>query len=726
MKIAAAIACVALVAAVGLDAQRRVPQPPRPRNKAAITAEAVLLAADRIRADRWYPEGTIFDGARALNRAADMDLLVIASESQRPDLRRLAVREFGRFETPSNTEFISRYLDDDDPGVRIEAADALVQSGVARPDLAPAAIENIRLRLRHELDPKVIAAFWNVLTQLPLSHQVSAEFEAQLLNEIQQQSPMRIQAGHALVELLWNLRGRPALSQTVRSLREWFLLGVSTGGSVQIGSTTIGSAATFLEGLHAARVDEDFLLERAYVSASGGIRGRAVDMSNPFNPVHRAHLEEMAKRGDVGTRDAAILRLLSNPDVPLCDLLPLATAPLVEQKVLQALAASKNAAHSACGDWSPYRALVLKAETLRGNPGPRAWQMPMLALELVAPHRPEEIGPLAREVAAKHAHWLVRATAARVAAVLNDADLALQLMDDSHPNVRADALRSLATLRHPLTTALAVTALEAKDYHLVRTAAIVLEAAPEPLAILPVLVTTIERVTNERKDTSRELRLMLLERIREFGMRVKEQHTGWSLTLVEHVQDFDPVIAQQVSQLIFAVTGKEHPATPKHRPAAQPTEAEIRTAPPCVIVQFDHAEPWVIALDRERAPLAVTRFWALAEKGYYMGQDVVHADKAVALTGSPGGNDFVTTDRFIRDEIGAVVRAGSIVMLGHGRDTLDGRLQHIREERRDRTRLDTVIGWARVSYEDLDTKPLLEQPPLPGHRIMRIVKCDDK
>jgi hypothetical protein len=31
-----------------------------------------------------------------------------------------------------------------------------------------------------------------------------------------------------------------------------------------------------------------------------------------------------------------------------------------------------------------------------------------------------------------------------------------------------------------------------------------------------------------------------------------------------------------------------------------------------------------------------------------------------------------------------------------------------------------------VSYEDLDTKPLLEQPPLPGHRIMRIVKCDDK
>lgn len=72
MKTAAAIACVALVAAVGLDAQRRAPQPPRQRNKAAITIEAVQLAADR----------TTFEGAPALNRAADMDLLVLTRWSR--------------------------------------------------------------------------------------------------------------------------------------------------------------------------------------------------------------------------------------------------------------------------------------------------------------------------------------------------------------------------------------------------------------------------------------------------------------------------------------------------------------------------------------------------------------------------------------------------------------------------------------------------------------------
>ena len=131
-------------------------------------------------------------------------------------------------------------------------------------------------------------------------------------------------------------------------------------------------------------------------------------------------------------------------------------------------------------------------------------------------------------------------------------------------------------------------------------------------------------------------------------------------------------------------------------------------------------------LDRDLAPLAVARFWALASKGYYTDQDVVYADKAVALTGSPGGNEFVAADRFMRDEMGGVVRAGSLVMLGHGRDTLDGRLQHLREERRDRSRLDTVLGWAPPpSDPDNPDHNRLERPPLAGHRITRIVECDD-
>lgn len=689
MKTAAAIACVALVAAVGLDAQRQVPQTLRQRNKAAITAEAVLLAADRIRADRWYPESTVFEGARALNRAADMDLLVLASESEWPDLRRIAVREFGRFETASNAEFISR---------------------------TAAAIDPIQFRLRREIEPKVIAAFWKALTELPLSPQVSAAYEAQLLNEIQQQSPMRIQAGEALVDLLWNRRGRPASPQTIQQLRQWFLLGLGVrDGRVMIGDTEIGFAQTFLEALHAAGVDDDYVLERAESALNPEIKYRAVEMANPFHPRHRERLERLAFGTDPSMVGPAILRLLTNPDVPLCDLLA-AAPPHIELAVVRALAASKNAAVSGCGDWSPTLELLARAETLREAPGPRAWQAPMLALEALATRMPEAAGTLARLTASQHPHWLVRATAARVAAVTKDTELAVRLADDPHPNVRADALRSLSALVYPLTTALAVTALEARDYHLVRTAAALLEGAPDPVRLLPVVVTTFERLTGERKDTSREPRLMLLARIREFALRTKLNGTDWIATIQPHLEDFDPVIAEEVARVILDVTGTQHQPRPEHRPAEQPTEADIRATPACVIVQFEHADPWLMQLHRDRAPLAAARFWKLARAGYYDDQDITHADEIVALTGSPGGNEFVSADRFMRDEVGSPVRAGSVVMLGHGRDTVDGRLQHLRKERRDRDRRDTVLGWV---------KPVI-LAPLPGHRIQSIGKCPDR
>ena len=727
MKATAAIACLALVAAVGVDAQRRAPQPPRQRNKAAITVEAVLLAADRIRADRWYPEGTIFEGARALNRAADMDLLVLASESERPDLRRIAVREFGRFETVSNAEFISRYLEDEDPDVRIEAADALVQTLIEHPELAiSAAIGPIQFRLRRELEPRVIAAFWKTLAELPLSTQVSASYEAQFVNEIQQQSPMRLAAGSALVDLLWNRRGRPASPQTIQSLRQWFLLGLGVrDGRVMIGDTEIGSAQTFLEGLHAAGVDDDYVLERAESALNPEIKHRAIEMANPFNPQHRARLERLAFGTDAAMVGPAILRLLTNPEVPLCDLIA-AAPPHIERAVVKALAASKEAAVSGCGDWSPTRALLARAETLREAPGPRAWQAPMLALEALASRMPEEAGALARLTASKHPHWLVRATAARVAAVSKDAELAERLAEDTHPNVRADALRSLSTLAHPLMAAMAVTALEDKDYHLVRTAAAILEGAPDPVRLLPVLVTTFERLSEQRKDTSREPRLMLLTRIREFALRSKLNGTDWIVTLHPHLEDVDPVIAEEVADVILDVTGTQRRPQPKHRPAEQPTEGEIRATPTCVVVQFTEADPWTMQLHRERAPLAAARFWKLATAGYYDGQDITHADEVIALTGSPSGNEFVSVDRFMRDEVGAPARAGSVVMLGHGRDTLDGRLQHLRKERRDRDRRDTVIGWVTPAVAGHVESNPVALALLPGNRIQSIAACPER
>lgn len=720
MKRRAAVTCLVVMAVAAVDGQ---PQLPLQRNRAAISPEALLLAADRMRADRWFPDSTTFDDARTANRDADMDLLVLAGTSESPILRRLAIREFGRFETPENAEFIARYLEDEDPDVRIEAADALVQTLIDRPDaINTVAVRPIQYRLIRERDRRVIYGLWKALTELPLNAAFSSRYEREFLNEIQQQSAMRIEAGHVLVELLWNRRGRPAGDATVRALREWFLLGAPAGRDVVIGTVTIGQTSTFLEALHATGIDDDLVLERADLSMNPAIRQRAVEMRNPFNPVHRAVLERLASRGDGSTKDPAVLRLLENPDVPLCDLLPLAQEATTRATVIKKLAALKNAAVTGCGDWSPDRELLAQAREIATATGPRAWQTPLVALEGLARRMPEEAAGLVRLHAIGHAQWMVRATAARLAAVVADPEIALTLMADPHPNVRADALRSLATLQHPMMTTFAVTALEDKDYHLVRTAALLLEDARNPVALLPPIVAAFDRLTLEGKDTSRETRLMLLGRVREFGLRTTNEGFGWAVALQSHLLDFDPIIALRVSQVIAEVTGNVYPPRPKHRKALQPTEGEIRNAPACLILQFDNADPWRMQMNRDRAPIAVARFWKLAKDGYYSGQDVVLADDALAVTGSPGANEYVSTDRYIRDEMGAAVRRGAVVLPGHGRDTLDGRLHHVRKDLRDRDRRDTVLGWVPPGF-DPSNRTL--RPALAGNRISRITECPE-
>lgn len=720
----AVAACLALVTAtlVAGAQVRRLPQNPTQRNRADIRVGQVILAADRIRADRWYPPGTLSDGARELSRATDMDLLLLASAHMQAALRRAAVREFGRFETPENAEFIARFLEDEDPAVRMEAADALVQTLVERPDLAAAsAVQAIDLRLIRETDPKVVVAFWRALVQLPLSAEVSIRLERQLLNEIQQQTPMRIEAGLVLVDLLWNLRGRAPLAPTIQALRQWVLLGAAEGGMVQIGTSDIGRVETFLDALWAAKVDDDIVLERVGVSADGLLRFRAVEMHNPHNPEHRERLERMARGTDAWTRDPAILRLLEYPDTPLCDLLPLAANPAVEMRIIETLGARKGASVAGCGDWSPDRALLALAQKLPAATGPRDWQAPTRALEALALRMPTEAGALVRTEALGRDEWMIRAAAARIAAVIKDEETAVQLAEDPHPNVRADALLSLRALKHPLLAALAVTALEHPDYHLVRTASLVLQDAEGPAVLLPPLMAALERLTKQGRDTSREPRLALLARIKEMSLRSPEDGSRWAVTLETYLEDFDPVIAQEVANVVVAVTGRSAEARPRFRPAEQPTEREVNSTPGCVVVDFDHADDWRLALDTTRAPIATARFWLMAEQRYYNGHEVMQADAVTMAFGSPGANEYVTAPRYIRDEMGGDVRAGAVVLQGQGRDTRDGRLMQLRKDRRDLDRRYTVLGHVPVNVPDGHSP--LSRPILPGNKVIGIHRC---
>ena len=112
-----------------------------------------------------------------------------------------------------------------------------------------------------------------------------------------------------------------------------------------------------------------------------------------------------------------------------------------------------------------------------------------------------------------HPTWQVRMYAARAAGVLGAVDTLTTLMGDAVDNVREAALTALIELKRPEAVAAAIDSLARTDYQLVLTAVRALEdKAHAPKATSP-LITALGRITKEHKDTSRDPRMAILNRL---------------------------------------------------------------------------------------------------------------------------------------------------------------------------------------------------------------------
>lgn len=699
-RVAAAACLATVVAAISLSAapqsRTRPTQRPTPSTQqrlVGITREAVLLAGDRLRADRWIPDTAIIEPAHELRRQADEQLLAQAVTEESETLRMTAARELGLLGAIENLPTLE-YLAFADPSVSVRRAaiDAAVQLLFDRQADALPFAQAIEVRLPGETNRTIVQAYWEALTELPVSLEIAERHEERLVNEIVQQGPLLPLAAPLLAEHLWNRRGRPVQSKTIENLREWFQLGISNKNGVAIlGDKVLGSSLTFLDALNASGDADDLVLQRARAFLSGPVRQKAVEMMNPFNPLHRQWLEEIAKGTDLVIRDAAIRRLLANPEAPLCDLYALKMGDIVRLEVIARLAKVGTERAPGCGDWSAERELVALAESL-ATATEQDWRAPTTAMEAIAPTRPMEAGAVARVTAVEHGQWLVRAAAARVAAIVKDGDLAQRLSTDKHPMVRVDALRAMAALKHPEFLVAADKALADKDYGLVHAAAQALKEYPEPLMVIPSLVASFERLSAVNVDTTRQPRLALLTRIVEYLERIDQDRAAWAVRLQRFAEDMDPVVADAVAKVVSRYAETVVEARPRVRPAAQPGDSQLMQVVPCVLIDLETGTDLRLNLSTS-APLATARFVALVRTGFYRNQTIPVSTWEGGYFGSPSPNEFVSAPRFIRDEPGNTpVLAGSVVMLGHGPDTLDGRLMVHAVDRRDRTRRDTVIG----------------------------------
>ena len=337
-----------------------------------------------------------------------------------------------------------------------------------------------------------------------------------------------------------------------------------------------------------------------------------------------------------------------------------------------------------------------------------AWQRQSHAFVALAKRAPDR-ALMAMPGFITHDVWQVRMYAARAAAAMKDVLSLERLAYDAQDNVREATLVPLRTLKGRESDAAVIAALQRRDYQLLRTAALALDGTPPDKYLLEAIVEALERVTAERKDTSRDTRLALLELIRAMGGRDR-------LPLYQRLlKDFDPRIAAVAAEACTALST---------RPCRPDPQRQLRPPPPTpgeltervkAVIELETGHKIDVILNRELAPLSCARFVRLARAHYYDGLTFHRiVPNFVIQGGSPGANEYVGDGPFMVDELGGSHGRGAVGISTRGRHTGDAQLF---VNLVDNPRLDLEYTvFARVSEEDMETVDTIQE----GTRISRV------
>jgi cyclophilin family peptidyl-prolyl cis-trans isomerase/HEAT repeat protein len=299
-----------------------------------------------------------------------------------------------------------------------------------------------------------------------------------------------------------------------------------------------------------------------------------------------------------------------------------------------------------------------------------AWHRPahaLVALSLINP----EAATRALPYFVSNPVWQVRMYAARAAANIEATSFLEGLASDSHPNVREASIRALSEQQGHAHDALFVAALQSDDYQLLMTAANALERSADP-AVPSALTSALDRITAQRRQTSRDARRALINRVGELG------DAALTDQLLPYLHDFDPVIAAAAARILTAWTGETHEAFPQPLPLEPfPSMGELVSLVGArVLIEMETGGVVELRLFPFEAPTNAARFARLAREGYYDGLTFHRVvPNFVIQGGSPGANEFWGDGPFTRDEI--TVRSnlrGTVGISTRGRDTGDAQI----------------------------------------------------
>ena len=637
------------------------------------------------------------------------------------ELQRLAVRAIGRLEDPQFIPLILPLLFSDAETVRSEAVNALGQAAFRTDadEVADVLFEYL-VRERQE-GPAVRAVIGRTLGRLRYADAVrfrrAVETLLDLTREGDGNAPLLTLTGAVMgLESLARRDGRTGMSAaSVERLRELVVFGRPDDAvnpvddSLSAGPGFVGDSTRLVDPARVRR------MARLALSAIAAVGTDVIESPYPDSARVRrvAMLALYAIRGvgldviqgairdpDPDVRRLAVMALGQGPTNEgtteflldgLADLSPRVRVEAVRVYAVWALEAREcPLLFSAVRDDDLHVALTaldLLEQTCEDRPqqeeiltrlvagletaGPLDWHRGAHALLSLATLSPD-VAVALLGVAVRSTNLFVRMYAAQAAARIGSTDVLKALAADSSPNVRTLAVQGLYGLMGHGVDGVLVAQLDQDDPQLLLTVAELLEGTANGEDAVGPLVAALLRVSQEQRETDRDSRLALLERIYEVGSG--EEAAG----LEPYLNDYDPIVTARVSEILTEWTGEPRAAqpTPLQRQVLPSAEELERLGDTRIVLEMARGGEIEIRLSVTEAPTHAARFARLVSSGYFDGLTFHRVvTNYVVQGGSPGANEYTGDAAYTRDEVGLVSHwRGTVATSTRGRDTGDGQI----------------------------------------------------
>jgi cyclophilin family peptidyl-prolyl cis-trans isomerase len=588
-----------------------------------------------------------------------------------------ALRAIGRLESPLFAGEVRRFLGSPSASVRAEAAFALAQStaGVAslppeaRASFIDSAIAELNAVVVRESSARSRALMARSVTRVtPATRahfraQESAGIAALAASRDSSDILMSLLSLERLIRLHNGLG--PVSPATLDSLRRVLITPALFSGYAR---------ALAFTALNAAGVVDARLLEERRRDPEPGIR--------------RLIAAAVAGRADLENRHSILNSMSSDPSQivrvevmrgwlrsgPAQTCVGLANGATLDTSIAVRLAATDALAQMERCPATERDALVRLLSEAARHPNQSArltLHQGAHALTVLARVAPDEARPLVQDASA-HPSWIRRVYVARAAATLLDTAALYRLSRDTNSNVVAEAITGLGRVARRSADSVYTRALRHSDYNVVRVAAMAMQGQPRTFAIGAVLEAELARITGERRETSRDVRLALLDRIAELAVPSASE-----ALLYRYVSDFDPVIANRAAEITSRWIGRAWAVTPSRVPPADspPVDSPVLQG---TRLRFTMAAggSFEMELIPTVAPYTVARLLRLTRAGYYNGLTFHRVvPNFVVQGGSPGANEYVGDGPFMRDEIWMHSHErGTVGISTRGRDTGDAQI----------------------------------------------------